>query len=149
MENLLDFGSDKPHENCGIVGIFGNSNASQLAYLGLHALQHRGQEGSGIVTTDGENVFRHVGLGLVNDVYANKERFARLKGHIAIGHNLYSTTGSSVLINTQPILVNGKSGPLALAHNGNLVNYKFSSAPLFRASSASICFPILSMRSSF
>lgn len=119
----MDFGADKPRENCGIVGIYGDPEASQLAYLSLHALQHRGQEGSGIVTTNGENVFRHVGLGLVSDVYANKDRFARLVGHIAIGHNRYSTTGSSVLLNTQPILVNSKSGPLALAHNGNLVNY--------------------------
>jgi len=120
MDNI----TDKPHENCGIVGIYGHSEAAQLAYLGLHALQHRGQESSGIVTSDGDNVFRHVGLGLVNDVYASKERFSRLKGFIAIGHNRYSTTGSSVLINTQPILVNSKLGPLALAHNGNLVNYK-------------------------
>ena len=115
---------DKPRENCGIVGIYGHPEAAQLAYLSLHALQHRGQEGSGIVTSDGNHVYRHVGLGLVNDVYASKERFTRLKGHIAVGHNRYSTTGSSVLINTQPILVNSKSGPLALAHNGNLVNYK-------------------------
>ena len=116
--------TDKPRENCGIVGIYGHPKAAQLAYLSLFALQHRGQEGSGIVTSDGEKVFRHAGLGLVNDVYSDQERFVRLKGHIAIGHNRYSTTGSSVLINTQPILVNSKSGPLALAHNGNIVNYK-------------------------
>lgn len=120
----MSFDSDKPHENCGIVGIYGHPEAAQLAYLSLHALQHRGQEGSGIVTSDGENVYRHVGMGLVSDVYSDPDKFARLQGHIAIGHNRYSTTGSSMLLNAQPILVTSKAGPMALAHNGNLVNYK-------------------------
>ncbi len=120
----MKYYTDKPHENCGIVGIYGHREAARLAFLGLYALQHRGQESSGIVTSDGEKVFRHVGLGLVSDVYSDQERLTRLKGHIAIGHNRYSTTGSSVLLNAQPILVNCKSGPLALAHNGNIVNYK-------------------------
>ncbi len=120
----MNFDMDKPHENCGIVGIYGHPQAAKLTYLGLHALQHRGQESSGIVTSDGKNVYRHIGLGLVNDVYADPVRFAQLRGHIAIGHNRYSTTGSSSLLNCQPILVNRKSGPLALAHNGNLINYK-------------------------
>ena len=121
----MSFDSDKPRENCGIVGIYGHPEAAQLAYLSLHALQHRGQEGSGIVSSDGENVYRHVGMGLVSDVYSNPAKFTRLQGHIAIGHNRYSTTGSSVLVNAQPILVTSKTGPMALAHNGNLVNYKF------------------------
>ncbi len=116
--------ADKPRENCGIVGVFGHPEAAKIAYLSLHALQHRGQEGSGIVTADGEQVYRHVGLGLVNDVYSDPGIFDQLRGHIAIGHNRYSTTGSPSLLNTQPILVNCKSGPLALAHNGNLVNYR-------------------------
>ncbi|HHM24211.1 MAG TPA: amidophosphoribosyltransferase [Bacteroidetes bacterium] len=115
---------DKPHENCGIVGVYGHPEAAKIAYLALHALQHRGQEGSGIVSSDGRSVHRHVGLGLVNDVYSDPAIFERLTGHIAVGHNRYSTTGSSSLLNTQPILVNSKSGPLAIAHNGNLVNYR-------------------------
>jgi len=115
---------DKPRENCGIVGVYGHPEAAKIAYLGLHALQHRGQEGTGIVSSDGRNVFRHVGLGLVNEVYADARVFEKLKGHIAVGHNRYSTTGSTSLLNTQPILVNSKAGPLAIAHNGNLVNYR-------------------------
>ena len=115
---------EKPHENCGIVGVYGHPEAAKIAYLALHALQHRGQEGSGIVSSDGKNVFRHVGLGLVNEVYADPLVFEKLRGHIAVGHNRYSTTGSTSLLNTQPILVNSKSGPLAIAHNGNLVNYR-------------------------
>ncbi len=115
---------DKPRENCGIMGIYGGANASELAYLGLHALQHRGQEASGIVTTDGDQVYRHIGTGLVNDIYNDPNIISGLKGHIAVGHNRYSTTGSNTLLNTQPILVNSKQGPLAIAHNGNLTNYK-------------------------
>ncbi len=118
------FDWDEPHEECGIVGVYGSEAASELAYMGLYALQHRGQESAGIVSTDGENVFRHVGMGLVADVFQDKEILSRLKGKIAIGHNRYSTTGSSRLLNSQPLLVNCKEGPLAIAHNGNLVNYR-------------------------
>ncbi|MCH8125486.1 amidophosphoribosyltransferase [candidate division KSB1 bacterium] len=115
---------DKPRENCGIMGIYGGANASELAYLGLHALQHRGQEASGIVTTDGDQVYRHIGTGLVNDIFNDPNILSGLKGHIAVGHNRYSTTGSSTLLNSQPILVKSKQGSLAIAHNGNLTNYK-------------------------
>lgn len=106
------------------MGIYGHVEAAPLAYLGLHALQHRGQESSGIVSSDGEKVYRHVGTGLVNDIFGDSEKFSNLPGHIAVGHNRYSTTGSNTIINTQPILVTSKSGPLAIAHNGNLVNYR-------------------------
>ncbi|GBD94874.1 amidophosphoribosyltransferase precursor [bacterium BMS3Abin05] len=116
--------SDKPREFCGIVGVYGAASASELAYMGLYALQHRGQESAGIVSTDGENVYRHVGTGLVADVFPDYSALKNLKGHIAIGHNRYSTMGSSQRLNSQPLLVNCKEGPLAIAHNGNLVNYK-------------------------
>lgn len=115
---------EKPKEFCGVIGVYGHPEAAEMAYLGLYALQHRGQEGAGIVSSDGENVTYHVGQGLVNDVFLNREIIEKLNGHIAIGHNRYSTTGSDQKINVQPILVNSKDGPLALGHNGNLVNSK-------------------------
>ena len=113
---------DAPKEYCGIIGIFGHSEAPEMAYLGLYALQHRGQEGAGIVSTDGEQFTCHLGQGLVNDVFSSREIMGRLNGHIAIGHNRYSTTGSDKRINVQPLVVKSKDGPLALGHNGNLVN---------------------------
>ena len=113
---------DKPKEFCGIVGIYGHPEAAEMAYLGLYTLQHRGQEGAGIVSSDGEMVYRHGGQGLVNDVFSTSETIEPLKGRMAIGHNRYSTTGLDQRVNVQPILVNSKDGPLALGHNGNLVN---------------------------
>ncbi len=93
-----------------------------MAYLGLYSLQHRGQESAGIVSTDGENMFEHKDLGLVNDVFQNEEIFSRLIGDSAIGHNRYSTTGSTFRVNSQPFLINFHGGHIAAAHNGNLVN---------------------------
>lgn len=113
---------DKPKSNCGIVGVYGHEDASIYAYQALYALQHRGQESSGIVSTDGENVYRHVGLGLVTNVFADIDTLKSLQGRIAIGHNRYSTTGSNMLHNAQPFLVNFKDGPLAISHNGNFIN---------------------------
>ena len=113
---------DTPREYCGIIGIYGHTAAPEMAYLGLYSLQHRGQEGAGIVSTDGDQVYCHLGQGLVNDVFSSREVLDSLKGHIAVGHNRYSTTGSDKRINVQPLLVNSKEGPLALGHNGNLVN---------------------------
>ena len=118
MENELD----KPQSNCGIVGVFGESDAAHLTYLGLYALQHRGQESSGIACSDGIQVRRHIAQGLVADVYSDPKIFDYLKGSIAIGHNRYSTTGSTHLINAQPLLLIGKDGPLAISHNGNFTN---------------------------
>jgi amidophosphoribosyltransferase len=115
---------DKPREFCGVIGIHSHPQAAEMAYLGLYSMQHRGQEGAGIVSSDGKEVFRHVGMGLINDVFNSREILQQLKGDIAIGHNRYSTTGSDSAANVQPILVNSKDGPLALAHNGNLVNSK-------------------------
>lgn len=109
------------HEECGIFGVYGHPEAANLTYLGLYALQHRGQEGSGICSADGRHLFLEKSRGLVADVFYEK-RLKRLPGHIAIGHNRYSTSGSSVLRNVQPIVANFALGALAIAHNGNLVN---------------------------
>ncbi len=112
---------DKFHEECGVVGVFGHPEAANLAYLGLYALQHRGQESAGIVSSDEKKVHVELGTGLVADVFS-EERLLQLPGKIAIGHNRYSTTGESLLKNAQPCLIEYRGGPLALAHNGNLVN---------------------------
>ena len=112
---------DKPKDECGVFGVFGHPRAVELTYLGLRALQHRGQESSGIVASDGEKLTYHHGMGLVHSVFTD-EVLAKLNGHIAIGHNRYSTAGSSTLENAQPLVRNYKQGPLALGHNGNLVN---------------------------
>ncbi|MFQ5704250.1 MAG: amidophosphoribosyltransferase [Gemmatimonadales bacterium] len=107
---------------CGILGVSGIENAAELAYLGLYALQHRGQESSGIVAIDREGIARgHRGMGLVPELFPPKI-LADLRGDVAVGHTRYSTTGSSVLANAQPGLVHYHDGPLALAHNGNLTN---------------------------
>lgn len=113
--------SDKFHDECGVFGVYGHPEAANLAYLGLHALQHRGQEGAGICSSDGKTLYIEKSMGLVADIFTEK-RLRRLPGEIAIGHNRYSTTGSSVLKNVQPIVVNFSLGSLAIAHNGNLVN---------------------------
>ncbi|TKJ41128.1 amidophosphoribosyltransferase [candidate division LCP-89 bacterium B3_LCP] len=109
-------------EFCGIFAVFNSPNAAEMTFMGLHALQHRGQESTGIVSSDGENLYRHADLGLVADVFANPHNLKKLKGHLAIGHNRYSTTGSTSVANTQPMAINYHGGALALAHNGNLVN---------------------------
>jgi amidophosphoribosyltransferase len=109
-------------EKCGVVGVFGHPEAANLAYLGLCALQHRGQEAAGIVSSDGQVLVSHRGLGLVTDIFP-EPIIRRLRGHAAIGHNRYSTTGGSQhLKNAQPLVVEYGRGGLALAHNGNLVN---------------------------
>ena len=89
---------DKPKEFCGVVGIYGSSEAAVWAYLCLYALQHRGQESAGIASSDGEKIHKHLGMGLVADVF-NEEVLKKLPGHLAIGHNRYSTTGSSNIQN--------------------------------------------------
>ena len=107
---------------CGIVGIWGHPEASNLAYLGLHALQHRGQEGAGIVSSDGERLFEHKGRGLVADVFGDRTCLEAISGNRAIGHVRYSTTGQSAEVNVQPLKVQYKAGGLAIAHNGNFIN---------------------------
>jgi amidophosphoribosyltransferase len=116
--------SDKFHEECGVIGIYNHPEAANLAYLGLYALQHRGQEGSGIVSYDQKVFHIEKGVGLVADVFS-KERLERLQGTMAIGHNRYSTAGTSDLKNVQPLMVNYALGTLALSHNGNLTNASF------------------------
>lgn len=123
---------DKPHDHCAVFGVFGHPRAAQLTYYGLHALQHRGQEGSGIVTAEldasnGKRRFRvHKDFGLVNEVFKDETLITRvLKGDSAIGHNRYSTAGASDnKLNIQPLTVNYRDGNIAIAHNGNLTNFR-------------------------
>lgn len=112
---------DEVRENCGLFGVFGREDAVQKTYLGLFALQHRGQESAGIVSTDGEEMRSHRGMGLVSEVFSPEE-ISRLQNPRAIGHVRYSTTGSSNLLNAQPMVVTCARGKIAVAHNGNLVN---------------------------
>ena len=112
----------KPREECGVFAIYGHPNAAELMYLGLYALQHRGQESSGIVTSDGNDMYYHRGMGLVSEVFADQGIFEYLKGQNAIGHNRYSTTGSNKILNVQPLLSADRDGPVAIGHNGNLTN---------------------------
>ncbi|WOL18762.1 hypothetical protein Cni_G27559 [Canna indica] len=115
---------DKPREECGVVGIIGDPDATQLCSLALHALQHRGQEGAGIVSSDGSDLRSATGLGLVSEVFSDPAKLAPLMGDSAIGHVRYSTAGSaSALANVQPFVAGYRFGKLAVAHNGNLVNY--------------------------
>lgn len=109
------------HEECGIFGVFNHPEAANLTYLGLYALQHRGQEGAGICSSDGKTLFIEKSLGLVADIFSEK-RLKRLPGNIAIGHNRYSTAGGGGLKNVQPLMANYSLGSIAVAHNGNLVN---------------------------
>lgn len=112
---------DKFHDECAVFGVYGHKEAANLTYLGLYALQHRGQESSGIVSSDGTQFYSEKAMGLVADIFT-KDRLKRLPGQSAIGHNRYSTAGTSDLKNAQPLVVNFAFGNLALAHNGNLIN---------------------------
>lgn len=113
--------SDTFHDECAVFGIYGHKEAANLAYLGLYALQHRGQEASGIVSNDGEQFYVEKGQGHVADIFS-QQALARLPGAMAIGHNRYSTAGGAGLKNVQPLSVNFAFGNLAVAHNGNLIN---------------------------
>src|SRR5258708_17288496 len=112
---------DKPHDQCGVFGIYGHPEAAKIPYLGLHSLEHRGQESAGICTMENGHLFNYKRMGLVADIF-NEVAFKELPGKTAIGHVRYSTTGSSQLRNAQPIAVEYAQGNLAIAHNGNLVN---------------------------
>ncbi len=116
--------NDKFREECGVVAIHGHTEASKLAYLGLHALQHRGQESAGIASSDFHTLYNIKAMGLVADIFT-EDILARLPGPIAIGHTRYSTTGDSALLNAQPIRVECNKGMIAVAHNGNLVNARY------------------------
>jgi len=109
-------------DNCGVFGIVGHRRAAELTYLGLYALQHRGQESAGIVTSNNGEFNLHKGMGQVSEVFADKASLSRLNGRIAIGHTRYSTTGASSLLNIQPFMVTNRRSNLAVGHNGNLTN---------------------------
>ena len=112
---------DKFHEECGMVAIYGHPEAARLANLGLHALQHRGQESCGMAVSNGHAVECHKAMGHVAEVF-KPELIAKLAGELAIGHTRYSTAGDTALLNAQPFAVNCIKGPIAVAHNGNLTN---------------------------
>jgi len=130
----MDF-SSSIHANCGVVGVFGCSEAAQLTYLCLYALQHRGQEGSGIVSSTGRELKFHRAMGLVSDIFSDVNILHELEGAIAIGHNRYSTTGENKIENVQPLVMNLKDGPIAVSHNGNLINSKSLRSTLMKQGS--------------
>jgi amidophosphoribosyltransferase len=121
VSKLIQIADDHFHDHCGVFGVFGHPEAAKLTYLGLYALQHRGQESSGIASSDGANLHLHRSLGLVEEVFT-PEVIERLPGNAAIGHTRYSTAGDTTLINAQPIAIDFNKGKLALGHNGNLTN---------------------------
>src|SRR4030081_1604516 len=114
--------ADHFHEECGVFGVYGHPDAAALAALGMHALQHRGQEAAGIVAYDGGQFNAHRGLGHVSDNFSSKEVIGRLRGSTAIGHVRYATTGEVALRNVQPLFADFEFGGLAICHNGNLTN---------------------------
>src|SRR5690349_17872894 len=118
----LDDDLDRPHDACGVFGIYApERDVARLTFFALYALQHRGQESAGIASSDGHTAYIHKAMGLVSQVF-NEDNLRPLKGHLAIGHNRYSTTGSSNLRNAQPYLIETIYGSLGVAHNGNLTN---------------------------
>ena len=118
----LDLHADRLREECGVFGIYGHPDAAAITALGLHALQHRGQEAAGIVTYDGQRFHSERRLGLVGDTFSRRDVIDRLPGNVAIGHVRYSTTGGTILRNVQPLFAELNAGGFAVAHNGNLTN---------------------------
>jgi len=112
---------DYPKHYCGVFGVFGHENAAELAYFGLYALQHRGQESAGIVTSDNGCFHEYKRMGLVPQIFKD-DVLHELKGNMSVGHTRYSTTGSSLLCNAQPLTGESRRGQVAIAHNGNLTN---------------------------
>ncbi|MEO1309399.1 MAG: amidophosphoribosyltransferase [Pseudomonadota bacterium] len=123
---------DRLHEECGVFGVWGAPDAAGLAVIGAHALQHRGQEGAGVVSTDRERFFAERGAGLVSDVFSREERVAALNGEAAVSHTRYSTQGGSSVDNIQPLFANLGPQSFALAHNGNLTNSRIMRRQLMR-----------------
>ncbi len=122
MWGLTCDGLDRPKEACGVFGIYAPGvDVARIAFFALYALQHRGQESAGIATSDGRAAYIHKGMGLVSQVF-NEDNLRPLKGHLAIAHNRYSTTGSCHIRNAQPYLIETMHGPLGVGHNGNLTN---------------------------
>jgi amidophosphoribosyltransferase len=122
VDDHLDLDADKLREECGVFGIFGHPDAAAITALGLHALQHRGQEAAGIVSFDGARFHSERRLGLVGDTFSRREVIDRLPGSSAVGHVRYSTTGETILRNVQPLFAELNAGGFAVAHNGNLTN---------------------------
>src|SRR3954470_887260 len=118
----LDFDGDRLREECGVFGIFNHPDAAAITALGLHALQHRGQEAAGIVSFDGKRFHSERRLGLVGDTFSRREVIDRLPGQIAVGHVRYSTTGETIIRNVQPLFAELNAGGFAIGHNGNLTN---------------------------
>src|SRR5499426_1437176 len=118
----LDLEGDRLREECGVFGIFGHPDAAAITALGLHALQHRGQEAAGIVTFDGQRFHSERRLGLVGDTFSRRDVIERLPGHLAVGHVRYSTTGETIIRNVQPLFAELNTGGFAVGHNGNLTN---------------------------
>ncbi|MFL5060848.1 MAG: amidophosphoribosyltransferase [Xanthobacteraceae bacterium] len=122
QRGLLDLDGDRLREECGVFGIFGHPDAAAITALGLHALQHRGQEAAGIVSFDGHRFHSERRLGLVGDTFSRREVIERLPGHVAVGHVRYSTTGETIIRNVQPLFAELNTGGFAVGHNGNLTN---------------------------
>jgi amidophosphoribosyltransferase len=122
LELQDDLEGDTLREECGVFGIYGHPEAAAITALGLHALQHRGQEAAGIVSYDGSRFHSERRLGLVGDTFSRREVIDRLPGNMAVGHVRYSTTGATILRNVQPLFAELNAGGLAVAHNGNLTN---------------------------
>ena len=118
---MIEIELDKLHEECGVVAVYGNPESAKLCYLGLHALQHRGQESAGIAASNGRRLTVYKSMGLVADIFSESV-LQKLPGSLAIGHTRYSTAGDSALLNAQPIQVDCNKGQIAIAHNGNIVN---------------------------
>jgi amidophosphoribosyltransferase len=117
----IQLADDHFHDECGVFGVFNHAEAAKMTYLGLYALQHRGQEAAGIASTDGANIHIHKAMGLVQEIFT-PEVISRLPGAVAIGHTRYSTAGDKSLMNAQPVVIDCNKGKLAVAHNGNLTN---------------------------
>jgi amidophosphoribosyltransferase len=121
VTNTIHLDDDHFHDHCGVFGVFGNDEAAKLTYLGLYALQHRGQESAGIASTDGANLHVHKAMGQVQEIFTPGV-ITQLPGAAAIGHTRYSTAGDTALMNAQPVVIDCNKGKLALGHNGNLTN---------------------------
>src|SRR5438552_13681752 len=121
MMQKLAYADDHFHDYCGVVGVFGHEDAAKLVYLGLYALQHRGQESAGIVSTDGKDLYAHRAMGEVEEIFT-PEVLNKLPGSASIGHTRYSTAGDKALLNAQPIMIDCNKGKISIGHNGNLTN---------------------------
>ncbi len=121
MMQKLAYADDHFHDECGVFGVFGHEEASKLTYLGLYALQHRGQESAGFVSSDGTELHLHRAMGEVEEIFTPPV-LTNLPGNLAIGHTRYSTAGDKALLNAQPIMIDCNKGKVALGHNGNLTN---------------------------